>query len=558
MQKACATCGAQFEISQEDLDFYDKISPVIGERKFQIPPPTKCPDCRFQRRLCWRNERSLHRRKCDLTGEDIITIYPPEAPYKVYSIEAWWSDKWDAVTYGREFDFQKSFTENFNELIDEVPLIPTIGPGDNENCPYANFTGWNKNCHLIFNCSGNEDCYYARGLRNSKNTLDAYFSTYNTLCYELVNCHHCYNLRWSQNCDTCTDGAFLLSCTGCRNCIGCVNLANKEFHILNEKAIPEEYERVMTSFNNHTNVLEFHKRAHELWLKHPHRPHQNFHCENVTGEYISNSKNAHDCFECVEVEDCKYAACLHKLTTSYDATGFGVNSSLLYETVGSGRSQNLIGCFDTGYAYDCYYCISCKHCRNCFGCVSLQHKDYCIFNKQFNKEDYIKLVTKIIERMVQVGEWGEFFEPPLSPFPYNETIAQEFFPLTKEEALSKNYKWRNQKDPVPDVEKTIPAKRLPDSIDDIPDDILNWAITCETTDRPFQIIKQELAFYRDQGIPIPHFHHDERHHQRVLKRNPKKMWERACAKCGKEMFTSFAPERPEIVYCEECYLKEVY
>ena len=111
---------------------------------------------------------------------------------------------------------------------------------------------------------------------------------------------------------------------------------------------------------------------------------------------------------------------------------------------------------------------------------------------------------------------------------------------------------------MPKVDKVIPAEKLPDSIDDIPDDILNWAIKCEATGRPFRIIKQELEFYRKMKLPIPHFHPDERHRRRMALRNPRKLWRRPCGKCGKEMETTYAPERPEIVYCESCYLQEVY
>jgi len=58
---------------------------------------------------------------------------------------------------------------------------------------------------------------------------------------------------------------------------------------------------------------------------------------------------------------------------------------------------------------------------------------YCILNKQYTKEEYEKLMPKIIEYMEKTEEWGEFFPASLSPFGYNETIAMEYFPLTREE-----------------------------------------------------------------------------------------------------------------------------
>jgi hypothetical protein len=58
-----------------------------------------CPDCRQQRRFCWRNEKNLYRRKCDLTGKDILSIFSPDKEYVIYNSDDWWSDKWDPLDY---------------------------------------------------------------------------------------------------------------------------------------------------------------------------------------------------------------------------------------------------------------------------------------------------------------------------------------------------------------------------------------------------------------------------------------------------------------------------
>jgi len=167
--------------------------------------------------------------------------------------------------------------------------------------------------------------------------------------------------------------------------------------------------------------------------------------------------------------------------------------------------------------------------------------------------------------MQKTGEWGEFFPASLSPFGYNETVAEEYYPLTREEVLSpdslkigKIFNWSDYEAPFPKVEKIIPASKLPEDISKIPDDILTRAIECETTKKPFRIIKEELDFYRKHNLPIPRRHPDERHLERMKLRNPRKLYTRNCDKCGKEIQTTYAPEKPEKVYCEECYNKEVY
>jgi len=78
------------------------------------------------------------------------------------------------------------------------------------------------------------------------------------------------------------------------------------------------------------------------------------------------------------------------------------------------------------------------------------------------------------------------------------------------------------------------------------------------TNKPFKVVKQELEFYRKMGIPVPHIHPNERYKRRVEKKSPTNLWDRNCEKCSKGIRTTYAPERPEKVYCESCYLKEVY
>jgi hypothetical protein len=87
------------------------------------------------------------------------------------------------------------------------------------------------------------------------------------------------------------------------------------------------------------------------------------------------------------------------------------------------------------------YCDGCNACDSCFGCIGLQHKKYCILNKQYAKEEYESLMTKIVEQMQKNDEWGKFFPPELSPYAYNETAAFIYYPLSKDEVTSNGWKW---------------------------------------------------------------------------------------------------------------------
>ena len=110
--KICQNCKQNFTIEPEDFVFYDKI---------QVPAPTFCPECRMQRRLTFRSEMILYKRKSDFTDKEIFSMYSPDIPIKVYEHKIWHSDQWDPMEYGRDYDFNISFFEQFNKLAMETP-----------------------------------------------------------------------------------------------------------------------------------------------------------------------------------------------------------------------------------------------------------------------------------------------------------------------------------------------------------------------------------------------------------------------------------------------------
>jgi hypothetical protein len=176
-------------------------------------------------------------------------------------------------------------------------------------------------------------------------------------------------------------------------------------------------------------------------------------------------------------------------------------------------------------------------------------------NKQYSKKEYEELVPKIIKHMKANNEWGEFFPHNLSPFAYNETVAQNYFPMSKGEVLERGWSWYE------DVESKSykgPEYEMPNDIKDVPDDMTRHILICEVSDKLYKIIPQELEFYRKINLPIPRRCPEQRHKDRMTLVNPRRLWERECNKCNKAIQSTYAPERPEKIYCEECYLKEVY
>ena len=214
----CKQCSTEFKIEEEDKAFYDKVSPIINGKKYQIPEPSMCPQCREQLRLSWKNERKLYHRKCDLCNKSMISIYSTDKPYKIYCIDCWWSDKWDPMGYSVDYDLSRPFFEQIDELILKIPKQALSQNNNAENCEYTTSTTRNRNCYLISSSGYNEDCYYGIFMPRNQNCVDCTHVMDCTHLYECVDCDKSYNLAWCQNVKDSSDSRFLYNCHGCRNC----------------------------------------------------------------------------------------------------------------------------------------------------------------------------------------------------------------------------------------------------------------------------------------------------------------------------------------------------
>lgn len=568
--KQCTNCTVQFQVYDEDRAFLDKVSPVFNGVKYSIPEPTYCPDCRQQRRLALCNERHLYPGKCDMCDKKTLTQYPPHTNITTYCRECWHSDKWSALDYGRDVDFNRPFFEQLHELKMETPNLALDVQGNLQNSDYIHYAGSCKNCYLIMHADFCEDCYYGYGFKHNTSCVDGFYNLHSELCYDCIDAHKCYDLKGCQDCKNCSSSAFLRDCIGCKNCFLCVGLRQKEYCFENKQLTKEEYEKKMAEIDlgSHEQYQRCKARLKEIELTHNFKQFQNTNTQNCIGDHLTNCKDLYACFDCEDVETGRYS---YQVVTGakdiYDIYQYGMNLQMSYECAISGENSYHI-LFSSGVhmnSSDLYYCWYAERSKNCFGCANIQSKQYCILNKQYTKEEYEALVPKIIEHMKstplpsgQASEWGEFFPIKDSLFGYNKTTAQIYYPLTKEQALAKRYKWDEYEPPSPQVQKTLQAQEVPDNIKDVSDDALNYAITCEVTGKPFKITPAELKFYRKQNLPIPRRHHDQRHLDRFNKRNPRRFWQKPCDSCQQNMWTTYSPERPEKVYCEVCYEKATY
>jgi hypothetical protein len=331
-----------------------------------------------------------------------------------------------------------------------------------------------------------------------------------------------------------------------------VGLVGKKFHIFNQAYSEADYRKKIAEYHLDTwsGVQKIKEEFAAFKLKFPHRFAQILNSENVTGNELSSAKNAENCFgvsgPAEDLKDVFLAGWGVKDIVSSDHIGH--KAELFYESLGSISGARCAFSVFCWHSHEILYSYLALNSHDLFGCSNMKRAEYCILNKQYSPEDYKILRNKIIDHMKKTGEWGEFFPIENSMFAYNETVAQDYFPLTPETAPS----WK------PEELKPILHNPIPDSIHDVSDDILQATLICEKTGRLYKIIPQELAFYRKLEIPIPRHAPETRNQIRIQKRNPLHLWNRHCANCQNPIETSYAPDRPEIVYCEACYLKTIY
>jgi hypothetical protein len=566
--KICQNCKKDFVVEPDDFGFYEKI---------KVPPPTFCPWCRFIRRMAWRNERALYKRNCDFCKKAIISTFPAESSYTVYCWDCWHGDKWDATSFGRSYDFSRSFFEQYDELLKAVPHF-ALWQRNAINSEYSNLVGESKNVYLSVGVVlGSENVFYSKAVDTSFNIFDSFNIKNSDGCYETIEGINNYNSQYVTMTRNCIDSYFLFDCVNCSNCFMSSNLRNKQFYIRNKKYSKEEYFKEIESFNlgsrgSRGNFIEEFQNLRENAIC---RFANSVLSVDSTGNNLLNTKNCKKCFDVYEAENFKYCYRAFLSKDSMDFS-FGFGSELMYEyTTGAANNYNVKFSYAANsQVRDAEYTHSCIHASSLFGCVGVRDTENVILNKVYSKEEFLDIRDKIIKHMSDMpyidtkgrrDGYGEFFPIELSPYAYNETAALDFDLLTEAETIEKGYRWRNPEEKTYSI--TIPSELIRDNIADVKDEIMNDVLGCAHQAKcshrcllVFRITNDELQFYKKNNIPLPDKCSNCRYYERFALVLPPELWKRKCMNqgCSNEFETPYAPGRPEKVFCESCYNKEVY
>jgi hypothetical protein len=157
-------------------------------------------------------------------------------------------------------------------------------------------------------------------------------------------------------------------------------------------------------------------------------------------DYTYQSKNCYYCFDSFNLEDSMYCfACWGKNLID---CRLAVECELCYECIDTNKCYNSSYLSECNGCRDCHFSSLCISCSDCFGCVGLTHKQYCIFNKQYTKEEYFKKVKTLKKENTSAELLGRMLEfKKTIPHPASWQFNNENCPYGDNIFDSKNSYW---------------------------------------------------------------------------------------------------------------------
>lgn len=289
----------------------------------------------------------------------------------------------------------ETFFKELKRLISLYPKQPTFVL-NSVNSDYANQVFYSENVKYAFDSANCTECAYIYDSFMCVNCVDCDYVIESQLIYDSTDAIKCFNCNYLQNCISMNDSDHCVECTGCHDVFGCVRLRNKAFCIFNRQLTEEQYRLEVEKYKK-LPLEKIFAIVEELKLRYPKTQTNESNNENSNyGDYFFNNKNCYLMFDASHNENSAYMYDSFHSKMCMDST-YCAHNELDYQTVDSARlfNSNYIvysnSCVESSYIFDCF------DVKNSLGCVKLDHKQYCILNRQLTKEDYERESQQILE-----------------------------------------------------------------------------------------------------------------------------------------------------------------
>lgn len=497
---------------------------------------------------------SLYPRKCDFSGADIISVYPPNCPYPVYHKDLW---RENVQVVWAEFDDTRWVFEQAWDIFSRT-AIPHNFWIWSENCEYTDDAWYSRNSYLTHNMLQCENTYYSHRAIELTDCRYCVYSYTSKRCSDLVYCFDCFQVFYALMSKRCSDSAFLFDCEDCRDCLLCWNLRNKQYCIGNQQFTRETYEIERKKYNLASRKvyakLKIEFQEHILknaWWRASHMVSN----EVSTGDYLSDSKSCTECFILDKWEDCSYGMRASWSVSSHRFVSV-ISSNHVTDSVNVWeQSRNIAFSVNISHCQDMLYCMECVDSHDCFLSAWLVGKQYYILGKAYTPDEYRELKAKIIAYMQATGEYGKLFPAYFSPASYDESLAGLYYPLTRDEQESLWFR--------PSVAALQPTRAIGPSTD-IPDQVTTENMTHllqslywdNVAMRPIQFFARDVELCQSLGIPVNDTFYIRRIRENFENLNfTTELRDTLCAKTGKSIQTTLPNLLDWRIISEDAYLQ---
>ena len=498
----------------------------------------------------------IYKRKSDFSWKSIISCFSSKCPYPV-----WHNDEWleNSNPPFWVYDKNKDFWKQIWELFSKCPIAHNISIW-NENSEYADDCWYSKNCYLCHSLYKCENVKYSYRVISLKDCYFCVFSFDSQLCIDLIYWFDCYLVKYAIDVKRCKNSAFLFDCRDCENCFLCWNLRNKKYCFWNKQLSREEYEAEIKKYDlNSRKVYEDLKNQFSLFIK-KNAWWKSIHFDNVensTWDYLSDCKNCENCFYINQSEECNNSARCFNCKNIKNTVSILESQKINYSVNAQDNCFNANYCSNVIRSKNLEYCINCLDCENCFLCAWLIWKKYFILNKEFSVENYEIEKEKIIQDMKLKWIYGNFFPAYFSATSYDESLSWIYTPLSIDE--QKKQWFRVIEEDFWNKADFKNLSDLPDKIDEISDETKKWWFWDEISKRPFQILGEDIEFYKKLKVPL-----NDRFYIRRIKENfywmfpTYKLRKTNCVKSNEEILTILPKELDWRILSLKEYEKLIY
>ena len=517
LEKTCKITGQKFYLTNEEQEAY---------RHFSLPYPEHCREERLRQALCFLNERRLFWRKCAVTGNRLVSIYPETAPFPILDDSVYRELQDGNLRYGRDYDFRQPFFDQLYALWRVVPR-PATSAEHTVQSSAVHLTLFASKAMLVSHSYYINDCLYSLHLVDCAHCVDCLHCSRLVRSYECVDCHDGALLRYASHSSGCSDSWFLYDCKNCRNCLCCVGLQDKQYCIFNAQLSEHEYWETVRSWKLDNRAACEEMRDKFLAFVEDHRQNE-FFTDNVSsgsGNSLYRSSRIVQSFNCQDSSNLIDCYALFRADGCVQGVGFGDgmedSAQFISSGLGASRVINCIECYDQ--VNNLTYSIGCRRSSHLFGCVGLVDREYCILNRQYSRRRYEEM-TRAIQQQLEAREtWGRFFNLFFTPFAYNQSAAIDYMPLGEVQATYLGYTWANEEGELRPSELVRALDEVGGEIGEVPivfdeesrNTLPEQIFICEITGKPFQLCAREIELNRELGICPPARSFEQRHRERL-------------------------------------------